>query len=443
MARPPQPRRALLGWAAGCALWVAACGGLRPGATQDAARPAALPKQIAWAKTAATEERDRKWRDLFTEAEQATGIKVELVIEPTGFWDKRQTEYAAGSANMDVMYNQLNWVLLGGLRGMFADLSPFLRRDKIDSNQYYKADFESWSWKGKLWAITYQAGGECVHFNKQLFNAKGVKHPHKDWTYDDFLQMCLRLNEPAANRFAVVVSQNGLQYMMGTFVRNFGGKVLNEQRHKALYGDDPNSIRGAELDVDLHTRYKVTPSAEALGTLPPGLTPMRARMVAMEFNYIGGHVAIRPDIGAEHYDVVPPPKGPTGIQQARVAGNSWSVNSLSKAVEGGWAVLKWLHSKEGMLGKQLEVISWPPTIWAATSSQWLAQFKGTRIEDVQRVWQTAGHNQVVLPEGDVAIQTMNEPMNRALRGEIITRNAMRESADKLNQLFSQRPPEWN
>jgi hypothetical protein len=33
-------------------------------------------------------------------------------------------------------------------------------------------------------------------------------------------------------------------------------------------------------------------------------------------------------------------------------------------------------------------------------------------------------------------------MNRALRGEIGTRDAMQESARQLNELFSQRPAAW-
>ncbi|HEV2126208.1 MAG TPA: hypothetical protein VGW38_25915 [Chloroflexota bacterium] len=71
------------------------------------------------------------------------------------------------------------------------------------------------------------------------------------------------------------------------------------------------------------------------------------------------------------------------------------------------------------------------------------QFKGTRIHDLQDVWRSGGHNQVVLPEGDVAIKTMNDPLARAVKGEITTRDAMRESAEALNVLFAQRPKEWS
>jgi len=58
------------------------------------------------------------------------------------------------------------------------------------------------------------------------------------------------------------------------------------------------------------------------------------------------------------------------------------------------------------------------------------------------VWETGGHDLIVVPEGDKAWSTMNTPMNQALRGEIATRDAMRESARQLNELFAQRPAAW-
>ncbi|MBI3969690.1 MAG: extracellular solute-binding protein [Chloroflexi bacterium] len=58
--------------------------------------------------------------------------------------------------------------------------------------------------------MPFQSGGEAFLYNKALFDAKGVKHPHKNWTYDDLLDACRKLNDPANNRFAIEVGQNGL-----------------------------------------------------------------------------------------------------------------------------------------------------------------------------------------------------------------------------------------
>jgi hypothetical protein len=58
------------------------------------------------------------------------------------------------------------------------------------------------------------------------------------------------------------------------------------------------------------------------------------------------------------------------------------------------------------------------------------------------VWETGGHDLLVLPEGVQALTAMNTPMNGALRGAITTREALRQSATELNELFGRRPPAW-
>ena len=145
----------------------------------------------------------------------------------------------------------------------------------------------------------------------------------------------------------------------------------------------------------------------------------------------------------QNLDFAPPPKGPAGAQTVRVAGNAWSVLALSKNVDAAWTVLKYLHTKEGMLGPQLEVISWPPLIWAGTDPKWADRFKGTHIEDVRANWQKNGQNQVTgIPEGDTVLADMNLPLTAALNGEIATKDALRLSADKANAAFAQRPTDW-
>jgi ABC-type glycerol-3-phosphate transport system substrate-binding protein len=432
----------------GMSIGLAAC---RPGAggergasgLANAPGQIAGPKEMTWSCYQLGEARQKLWDDAFKMAEKATGVKITVVWEAgQGYWDKRQAEAAADAVSTDVMINQLNWVIPGGLNGVFIDHNDYIKRDKIDTKEFYKADLESWGWKGKLWAMPMQSGGEVVLFNKALFDAKGAKYPHRNWTYDDLLDACRRLNDPANGKFAVQIGQNGIHYMMGTFMYNFGGKILNDAKDRALYGDDANAIRGAEFDVDLHVKHQFTPTPDALASVPQGRAPFDIGMVAMEFNGLFRHTNARAGIGAQNLDFAPPPKGPTGIQRVAVGGNGWSILAGSKAKDAAWAALRWTYSKEGSTSPLLEAVSWPPILSAANSPKWLETFKGSKITDCSAVWQSGGHDLLVLPEGDRAWTTMNTPMNRALRGEIGTRDAIQESARQLNQLFSERPAAW-
>jgi multiple sugar transport system substrate-binding protein len=403
---------------------------------------AAGPQAITWSTYQLGAAREQPWNETFALAEKATGVKIEVVWEPgQGYWDKRQAEQASGTVNVDVMINQVNWVVPGGLSGMFVDHLELMRRDKIDPKQFYPTEIASWSWKGKLWAVSMQSGGELVMYNKRLFDAKGVKYPTKDWTYDDLLDTARRLNDPQGGKFGLVIGSNDLPQVMGSFVLASGGKLLSDARDRALYGDDAKSIEGAERDVDLHVKHRVTPPPEARATLPAGQQPLEVEMAAMEINHSYRVTNARAALGAGSLDFAPPPRGPAK-QSAHMAGNAWSILALSKARDAAWKALRWLYSKEGAVAPQITAISWPPLVWAAGTPQWLDQFKGTGIADVARVWESGGHDILVLPEGSKAWTVMNDPLNRALKGEVGTREAMQESARQLNELFGQRPAAW-
>ena len=419
---------------------LAACGAT---ATQAPAVTSGPPRRIVLIKTSGADQ-DAIWKAQFAQATKATNVTVDIEIEAdsVNYYNKRVAEFAAGTSSFDLMGNAANQVRPLGLKGIFADLNQMWKRDKWDTSMYYKADLETWTLRDKLWAMPYQFGGETWMYNKQLFDAKGLKYPTKDWTYDDLLTICQKLNDPANNVYAIQVGQDTIQYMFGTFLRNFGGKVLNDTLDKALYGDDTNALRGAEYNVDLHQKHKVAWTAALLKNVPTNTTPMRSKQGAIEVNGLGSYVAIAKDIGMQNLDFLPPPKGPTGIQTARVAGNAWSITSQSKNVDAAWQVLKYNHTKEGMLGPQLEAISWPPLIWAGTDPKWADRFKGTHIEDVRANWQKNGQNQVTgIPEGDTALAEMNAPLTQALNGELSAREALRTSAEKANAIFAKRPPE--
>ena len=60
---------------------------------------------------------------------------------------------------------------------------------------------------------------------------------------------------------------------------------------------------------------------------------MRSKQGALEANGLGSYVAVAAAIGMESLDFLPPPKGLTGLQTVRVAGNAWSIPALSRNVK--------------------------------------------------------------------------------------------------------------
>src|SRR5258708_7758926 len=91
-------RKVVLAAASGATVAAVACG--TPAAQPGGETKSAAPKEVTFLKAVSTEQVDAGWRSAFDAAFKATNVKATLVTEPGGgdFWDKRQNEYAAGSA---------------------------------------------------------------------------------------------------------------------------------------------------------------------------------------------------------------------------------------------------------------------------------------------------------------------------------------------------------
>ena len=292
---------------------------------------------------------------------------------------------------------------------MFADLLPYFKRDKVDMSQYYKNDLDAWSWKDKLYGFPFQIEGETVFYNKTLLTAQGVPFPKADWSTDDLVQP--RSAPPTRPRTSLgcwwrtPLSSTPLGRSSGSSAARSSTKRATRRSTATT----SSRSRAASYLTEFTTKYAVTPTADATKALPQGTRAMEGRLVAMAIGDVSRHQDIRNALGAENVDFAPTPKGPGG-PLARVYSNNWSILSLSKARDTAWEVLKWTHSKEGLSGAQLRAIGSQPVKWASQAPVWMDQFKGTHIADVQKLWETDGHDQAELPEGSQALTIANEPL---------------------------------
>jgi ABC-type glycerol-3-phosphate transport system substrate-binding protein len=425
--------------------WLAACGAQEGGAQHGGDRSGGQPAEVTWVSRSPGAVREPLWNETFRALEAATGVKVnviwEVVPNDLAYLEKRSAEAASGSVGADLMMNWVGWLGTGASAGWWADLGAPLKRDKIDTRQFFKADLDAATWKGKLYALNFQSGGDAVIINKRLFAQQGVPLPAKTWTFEDLLATAQKFARPDENTFGLSLGATGFNYSLGTFIKNFGGRLLNDAKDRALFADDNNAVRAAELYFDLPNKYQVVPSAAARQTLPPGKLDTEAGMVAMEVNSLSRAPSIRDAVGREHVDYVALPKGPgaQGTQTASMYGTSWSIMRVSKQRDDAWRALKWLYTRDALTTTPLlKAVSWPAVIWGQDLPEWQEQFRGTRVAEATRVWETGGWDQSV-PEGDAAWRAMNAPVAKAIRGEVGARDALREAATAVNELFNQRP----
>ena len=451
-------RRGFLAGAGGLggAVFLAACGAVPVAdggetAADDAPEPEAKEQPEPEVKLMRIDEtfvesdgRYQAFHNTLEQAEEALGITTEIVPGSYGtIWERRQTNHAAGMADVDLSINQINWYGYGGLRGIFPDHIPFFQRDKIPLEDYFQADLRSWTWQNKLYAVPMQSGGECVLFNREHFDDAGLNYPGGDWTYDDLLHMGERLDKPDDDgRWAMEVGQNSLWYMGGTFLLNFGGSIMNENDTKALYGEDPLSLRGAQFNVDLHLVHQYTPDREKRSELvkSAGIGILEQGRISLEFNGMFRYNAIKPHL-EDALDIAMPPRDQN--QTATLVGNGYSLMTLSPNQETAWSFLKYIHSDEGAEETDyFGFIAWPPIIRHGLFPKWAARYEGTQVEQVVNGWAAGGRPFPRVLEFSEAFGPSNEPWYQALRGEITVPEGLRQSADILNEVLDRRPEEY-
>jgi multiple sugar transport system substrate-binding protein len=442
-------RRVLLGTvAAGAAPALAACG--PAGESQQPASQTLQPATVEWRHLASSDAAVQRWGDFADDAKRALAeqrITLNLSFESSQMWEKLQVEFAGGTGP-DVVYNQVNWVIPGGVRGIFLQLDDLAKRDKVRREDYNQGAWSSWVWKDRLYAIAYSGFGECVFLYKRLFTAGNVALPKLDWTWDEFLTVAKKLTQGAdlQKQFGVVLFHGGDWQLTGSsWMMNNGGKVLSETRDKALFGDDPKSIQGYEWLTDLRLRHGVEPKGAERTPAPTAanpnatLQPMNEGRAAMEIARFSRYGEWIQQLGNGNVEIYPLPIGPAKRRTHAVGTNAWSVGGRSTVKDAAWEVVKWLTGPGGQTGKGARVVPFPALLAGGTSREFLDQYAGTRLKDVVDAWAKDSHDYMVNPDSAEVNPIFNRHSTAAFNGEKTARQALRDAQDEMNVVFGRRP----
>ena len=354
-------------------------------------------------------------------------------------WDKLRAEFAANQTTYDIVVNQVNWVQWGGAFGIFASHDEYMARDSVTREEYL--DIPSWLWKNKLYAIPFQAGGEIVYYNKQLFTDAGLDEPTADWTWDDLLNLATQMTQRQGEntlQWGLNIQNLSILEALGSFMLNNGGQVLSESRDQALYGEDAKAIEGVQFAVDLILRHQVMPWGDEKTELRTsgGGTTVGSGKVAIDW-YGYWTVGDADKALGDNLGVVPIPKGPAGISTNAVAGNAWSIMELSKVKDASWEVMKVLIGKPGQ------------DLWALTTFPALIEsapvytqtFPKLNWDPLVHHWSIEGRDYMVTPDAGAFWSAAGEPFGPMFTGETTVQEAMRASANAANEVFAARPDE--
>ncbi len=280
----------------------------------------------------------QKW----SEKNPTTPIKMETMVATTEYWIKLAALHASKTIGDNVVDISRFFPEMAH-KGLYREIEPFIQSEKLDLNQYFPAAVENGRFDGKLYALpeTYQFQAVLIYYNKDMFDAAGVKYPDTmNATFDEIVEKATKLTKPSEGIFGY----GGASGAHHIIIRSFGGDVLDAERKKSRL-NEPEAIKAVEWVQDLIYKHKAHPTPEQVAG---GDTNMFAggKLAMLQQTLWTGTFLIPLVANKFKYGAALLPKGPTGVMGNHSQSDLVGVTSNSKNPEVAWQIAKFMTAKD-------------------------------------------------------------------------------------------------
>jgi multiple sugar transport system substrate-binding protein len=255
-------------------------------------------------------------------------------------------------------------------KGALLNLDPMINADaSFDPKDFYPSLVETCRYQGKLFSLPRYTSVYVLFYNKDLFDAAGVKYPDDAWTWDDYLAAAKKLTvnspDPDKRRMGCVIDFWGARIY--PWVWAAGGEILDKSGRRCLL-DMPQSQEALQFLVALRHKWNVC---------PPTTQADKRQNIAM---FTNGKVAMFQtgawDIQAMQeaktlrWDIAPLPKRK---QHATLLGTeNYAIAAGSRHPKEAWELFKFLLGPKAqeVMGTELEK---QPSRQSVANGPYLAQ----------------------------------------------------------------------
>lgn len=198
-----------------------------------------------------------------------------------GYLDKF-TASALGGSPPDVVDIDTTWVSTVAAQGLLQPLDDLVSRLPVDD--LAPAVWEASQYKGVQYAVPNRSGPGVFYYNKTVFDRAGVAYPTNDWTYDDLLDMAIKLTIPGEQYgmgiAADISDPSNVTTGFAPMLWAMGGDFLTPDGSAPAINND-EGVAAITFWSDLYLKHKVTPE----GT--PNFTTSRDLQPLFEANKVG------------------------------------------------------------------------------------------------------------------------------------------------------------
>lgn len=434
MARTERPltRRALLAGSVGTsASLLTACGRETPVPAASAPAPADLEFHYHWSQNSPGEQ---GWSEIVRKFQAATpGITVRLVRH-----DGFEKVLAAASAGTppDLIDMSPTQYAAAVPRKLLVTLDALLKRsDGVKADDLIPPLQEQARLDGSISAMPSEAGTSLVFYNIDLIEEAGLPPPDRSWRWQpEFLEIARRVmrdGPPEGARYGVEHVNNGWWGSQWyTTVWAFGGDLLSRDRRRCVLSE-AKAVEGLQFLADLTHRWRVTVTAPARQTAPPGRPFFESGRLAL---HPAGHFYYA-QIKARNpfrWGVLPMPQGPAGSKGAI---NGWwtGIGKESRHHDQAWAFISFYLRPEHY-AEFLRFVSWMPPIKAVERPRLVED--GRHWEALTGAAQTA-RSLPMMPRFDDILKAMNDVLKPMfLEGERTPQAAAQEVCRQVAEVLA-------
>ena len=269
--------------------------------------------------------------------------------------------------------------------GAFADLKPYIDRDKVDLTQIPKAVLDYTQYQGQRCAMPMLSDVYGLYYNKDMFAAAGISSPPKTMSQllDDAKKLTVR-NPDGSIKVAGFVPQVGFYENQPTGIAvNFGAQWM-DSNGKSDLAKDPQwtaAFNWVKQMTDFYGWNNLNKFTSGLGQEFSADNAFESGKVAMAFDGEYRTAFISGDKSGVHYDTAP---FPVADNKPELYGGGFTTGTIlgiprgAKNAGAAWDLIKYLSTDTGAEVALANGLNNVPTINSALTSPDLklpAQFK--------------------------------------------------------------------
>lgn len=316
----------------------------------------------------------------------------------------------------------------------FINLDTYLAKDRtVKAADYFPTVLNAFkvpvNGAPRQLGLPREAHATILYYNRNAFQAAGLKEPTKDWTHTEFVEAGLKLrtwtNDPGTAKWAIYngTGLGGASSGLATYW-SFGAEFFSEDGTRALI-DRPEARAALQYLHDLVVRHHISPSpnedrASGLdGSAQARFNTGRYLMYACNQNCSPTTAGV--EMGFS-WDVMAVPQVPGRKRGTRLAANAYGLltQGMNKNPDLGWEYIKHVVGEEG--SKQLVQSATlymshrsAADTWVETMSRKGGVRNGKVVADVLDQW--ARREQTLIKGWGKAMAPIHREWTAVLNGE--------------------------